>query len=218
MHYCVAICYNFSSWWTTGQQHIAAFLTSEQKKKKRQIAAFSSIYILCPDISQFLIWIKLCSDLLTKWLSGSLTAGYKENEICWCCSDFVTHLEASQWQTLPNSLNPLCLSKYWEIPRSYQRSQCFICNEGWQLQLMDQITGPTAKSNYRCIFCTHSIQHWLKSQSQYFVWSCVLIMYNNIIEVNNQRVFCFFHSVFKDNIAVCADSKMTIDCSINNNK
>lgn len=96
--------------------------------------------------------------------------------------------------------------------------QCFICNEGWQLQLMDQITGPTAKSNYRCIFCTHSIQHWLKSQSQYFVWSCVLIMYNNIIEVNNQRVFCFFHSVFKDNIAVCADSKMTIDCSINNNK
>lgn len=96
--------------------------------------------------------------------------------------------------------------------------QCFICNEGWQLKLMDQITGPTAKSNYRCIFCTHSIQHWQKSQSQYFVWSCVLIMYNNIIEVNNQRVFCFFHSVFKNNIAVCADSKMTRDCSINNNK
>lgn len=95
--------------------------------------------------------------------------------------------------------------------------ECFICNEGCQLQLMDQITGPTAKSNYRCIFCTHSIQHWQKSQSQYFVWSCVLIMYNNIIEVNNQRVFCFFHSVFK-NIAFSVDSKMTTDCSINNNK
>lgn len=110
-----------------------------------------------------IIWIKLCSDLLTKWLSGALNTRNKENEICWCCSDFVTHLEASEWQTLPNLLNPLCHSlsaeKLCRLPTAAGMLPCasawrrLKCNEGCRLQLMGLISRPTA-SNYNVILHT----------------------------------------------------------------
>lgn len=68
----------------------------------------------------------------------------------------------------------------------------FESNEGWQLQLMGLITGPTL-SNYHVIFWTH-FNISLAALPKPTLWSRARIMHNNRMGSNNPRGFGAFIS------------------------
>ena len=129
------------------------------------------------------------------WQTGSLalTAGYKENEMCWCRRDFVSHLEASRWQTLPEPLHPLCLSEHRAQSSSLPHSLNW--DEG-SVEADGPDHGP-AEANYSDIFCTF-LNSTMTTLLKPILWSFVLIVLYSKIPFNNQRgVWLFQFLPFK---------------------
>ncbi len=171
----------------------------ELRARDRKLDIFFTLHFgsPCPDISHFLTWIKLCSDLLTKWLSGSLATGYKENEICWCCSDFVTHLEASSDRPTQTLLELSAFYKYRAI--TLTGSPAIQHSAVWNAMTGVSCSWWSWSLGQQCLIIMSDSAHspTLATLPNPILWSCLLIMHNSETVDNEKRLLFLYLSILQ---------------------